>query len=81
MGKADADFVIRLKNSTYSIKNLKFGQGICQFCQKIKNSTYSIKNLKFGQGTGQFCHNIQKPMQPNLFKQKRKIHARQMPIH
>ena len=75
MGKADAYFVIRLKNSTYSIKNLKFRQRMCQFCPKIeKNSTDSIKNLKFRQSRCPFCHKIQKL---NLFIKKSLIRARQ----
>ena len=43
MGKADASFVIRFKNSTCSIKNLKFRQGRCPFCHKIQKLNLFIK--------------------------------------
>ena len=74
MGKAGANFVIRLKNLTYSIKNLTFRQGRCPFCHKIQYSTYSNKNIKFWQGRCQFCHKIK---QLNLFNKKSLIRARQ----
>ena len=43
MGKAGANFVIRLKNLTYSIKNLTFRQGRCPFCHKIQKLNLFIK--------------------------------------